>query len=225
MLEQPEEKKFKKKGLKFKDNLTSIFALSTTTGEYAWASSPGVLPKNVQNSDSYEGSGDSEDATIGASTEGGDPSVGCTNEFKFFKFNNSEVQSRTRGFINDINEKLSDPYSIANVLCDVKVSDMEPGSKLLAQSNHVLRNVELRKLYVAQGDENSKLNFLLYEIDTLRATTVVLVVDHSLKYMCKEPCRTSALTGHGWVQELLYGHDIHCYEKFRIEKHVFTKDF
>ncbi|KAE9597497.1 hypothetical protein Lalb_Chr16g0387131 [Lupinus albus] len=90
MLEQPEEKKFKKKGLKFKDNLTSIFALSTTTGEYAWASSPGVLPKNVQNSDSYEGSGDSEDATIGASTEGGDPSVGCTNEFKFFKFNNSE---------------------------------------------------------------------------------------------------------------------------------------
>ncbi|KAF1891425.1 hypothetical protein Lal_00017060 [Lupinus albus] len=58
------------------------------------------------------------------------------------------------------------------------------------------------------------------DILLLLATTAVLIVDHSLKYMCKEPCRTSALTGHGWVQELLYGHDIRCYENFRMEKYM-----
>ncbi|KAF1883598.1 hypothetical protein Lal_00012512 [Lupinus albus] len=205
--EQPEAKQFKKKSLKFNEKLTSMFAPGTTTGELAWVPSSGVLPNNVQNSDSYEGSGESEDPNIGASTMGGDPSVGCTNEFENFKFNNSEgsslsgrkrkndgsmlgkeskkiqhkkmtnyldkilgaVQSRTRGSINDINEDLSDPYSIANVIRDVKkLPGMEPGSKLLAQSSHVLRDIELRKLYVAQGDEDSKLSFLLYEIDILR---------------------------------------------------------
>ncbi|CAL0316927.1 unnamed protein product [Lupinus luteus] len=40
---------------------------------------------------------------------------------------------------------------------------MKPDSKLLAQSSHILRDIELRRLYVAQGDEDSKLGFLLYE--------------------------------------------------------------
>ncbi|KAF1884480.1 hypothetical protein Lal_00028357, partial [Lupinus albus] len=72
--------------------------------------------------------------------------------------NNSKRKYRTRGPINDIDEELSDPYSIVNVIRDVKkLPGMEPGSKLLAQSSHVLRDIELRKLYVAQGDEDSKL--------------------------------------------------------------------
>ena len=35
----------------------------------------------------------------------------------------------------------------------------------------------------------------------------ILVGEYALKYLCKQPCRTSELTGHKWVQEILHGND------------------
>ncbi|CAL0308134.1 unnamed protein product [Lupinus luteus] len=175
----PTSKTIKKERFKIRDKLSSIFSPGITTGEHAWAPSSLVSPNNAQTW-THEGSGDSEDLTIGASSKDGSPSV-CTNEFENFKFNNSKgsslsgrkikdggpmsekeskkvqhknltnyldkilraVEYRTRGSINDINEELSDPYSIVNVICDVKkLSGMEPGSKLLAESSHILRDIE-----------------------------------------------------------------------------------
>ena len=59
------------------------------------------------------------------------------------------------------------------------------------------------------------------DIVFLLATGAILIIDHSLKYLCKEPRRTSALRAHNWVQEILEGHHIRCYEMFRTEKHIF----
>jgi len=48
-----------------------------------------------------------------------------------------------------------------------------------------------------------------------------LVGEYSVKYLCKEPCRTNNHTGHSWEHEILQGHPIRCYEMFRMEKHTF----
>ncbi|XP_024641527.2 uncharacterized protein [Medicago truncatula] len=50
-----------------------------------------------------------------------------------------------------------------------------------------------------------------------------LLGEYATKYLCKEPCRTSELTGHAWVQEILQGNPTRCYEMFRMEKHIFHK--
>ncbi|CAL2240641.1 unnamed protein product [Prunus armeniaca] len=51
----------------------------------------------------------------------------------------------------------------------------------------------------------------------------VMVVSEWLKYVDKEPCRTSSHTGYKWVIEVLNGHEVRCHEQFRMEKHVFKK--
>ena len=50
---------------------------------------------------------------------------------------------------------------------------------------------------------------------------VMHAANYFLNYVEKSPCRTSALTGHEWVQEIMNGHDIRCYQQFRMRKHVF----
>ena len=37
----------------------------------------------------------------------------------------------------------------------------------------------------------------------------------------KKPCRTSSHTGYKFVMDVLNGHEIRCFEQFRMEKHVF----
>jgi len=49
-----------------------------------------------------------------------------------------------------------------------------------------------------------------------------LVGEYVVNHLCKEPCRTSELKGHSWVQEILQGNPTRCYEMFRMEKHVFN---
>ncbi|KAJ8533606.1 hypothetical protein K7X08_006930 [Anisodus acutangulus] len=49
-----------------------------------------------------------------------------------------------------------------------------------------------------------------------------LVGEYAVKNLCKEPCRSSELTGHAWVQEILQGNPTHCYEMFRMIKHTFN---
>jgi hypothetical protein len=49
------------------------------------------------------------------------------------------------------------------------------------------------------------------------------VGEYAVNNLCKEPCRTSELIGHSWVQEILQGNPTRSYEMFRMEKHIFNK--
>lgn len=85
VLENPLYGKFRDKGLPFAHQLTTFFKDVVANGEFAWAPSSGILPPNVysgnDDNDVYrpclknlgldveEGSGDSEDASVGATTE------------------------------------------------------------------------------------------------------------------------------------------------------------
>jgi len=50
-----------------------------------------------------------------------------------------------------------------------------------------------------------------------------LLSEYATKNLCKESCRTSELTGHALVQEILQGNPTRCYEMFQMEKHIFHK--
>ncbi|XLR38654.1 hypothetical protein S83_023314, partial [Arachis hypogaea] len=56
---------------------------------------------------------------------------------------------------------------------------------------------------------------------TMTLITIATCVDYFLKYIVKNPRRTSRLTGSSWVNELLNGHPIRCYQQFRMKKLVF----
>ena len=45
--------------------------------------------------------------------------------------------------------------------------------------------------------------------------------NYSSNHVIKTPRRTSALTGHEWVQEIINGHDVHCFQMFRMRKMCF----
>jgi len=47
--------------------------------------------------------------------------------------------------------------------------------------------------------------------------------EYFLKRVVKNPCRTSALLGHDWIQEILNGNDNRCFEQLRMIKPVFLK--
>ncbi|KEH17807.1 putative Myb/SANT-like domain-containing protein [Medicago truncatula] len=82
-LENPLYGKFREKGLPFAHELTTLFKGVVANGEHAWAPSSGILPnedggidvgdfgpgQNNIDLDVGEGSGDSEDASIGATGE------------------------------------------------------------------------------------------------------------------------------------------------------------
>ncbi|KAK8585330.1 hypothetical protein V6N13_076204 [Hibiscus sabdariffa] len=67
------------------------------------------------------------------------------------------------------------------------------------------------------GLENNEEDDVTKEIYHVTA----LVGQYTAKQLCKVPRRTSEQTGHAWVQEILQGHPIRCYEMFRMEKHIF----
>ncbi|XLR19819.1 hypothetical protein S83_047731, partial [Arachis hypogaea] len=56
---------------------------------------------------------------------------------------------------------------------------------------------------------------------TITLITIATCVDYFLKYVVKNPRRTSKLTGSSWVNELLNEHPIRCYQQFRMKKLVF----
>jgi len=74
MQENPQYAKFRDKGLPFTHQLTTLVKDVVANGEHAWAPSSGVLPnEDLGNDDNdvgldFEGLGDSEDASIGATT-------------------------------------------------------------------------------------------------------------------------------------------------------------
>ncbi|KAK8604863.1 hypothetical protein V6N13_082330 [Hibiscus sabdariffa] len=67
------------------------------------------------------------------------------------------------------------------------------------------------------GLENNEEDDVTKEIYHVTA----LVGQYATRQLCKVPRRTSEQTGHAWVQEILQGHPIRCYEMFRMEKHIF----
>ncbi|KAK8574105.1 hypothetical protein V6N13_097097 [Hibiscus sabdariffa] len=67
------------------------------------------------------------------------------------------------------------------------------------------------------GLENNEEDDVTKEIYHVTA----LVGQYTAKQLCKVPRRTSEQTIHAWVQEILQGHPIRCYEMFRMEKHIF----
>lgn len=56
---------------------------------------------------------------------------------------------------------------------------------------------------------------------------LLLMAMHAANYFLnrveKNPCRTSILTGHGWIQEILHGNDNRFYEQLRMRKPVFLQ--
>ena len=64
MQEDPRASQFRNKDLKVASKLTKLFALGTTTSEYAQVPSSNILPGGLEKLDSTEGLGDSEDLNI-----------------------------------------------------------------------------------------------------------------------------------------------------------------
>ncbi|KAK8585818.1 hypothetical protein V6N13_050788 [Hibiscus sabdariffa] len=60
------------------------------------------------------------------------------------------------------------------------------------------------------GLENNEEDDVTKEIYHVTA----LVGQYTAKQLCKVSRRTSEQTGHAWVQEILQGHPIRCYEMF-----------
>ena len=50
---------------------------------------------------------------------------------------------------------------------------------------------------------------------------VSLIKEYEKSFISKTPCRTSMLTGRMYTLEFLVGHEVRCYESFRMKKHVF----
>ncbi|XP_056692169.1 uncharacterized protein [Spinacia oleracea] len=55
------------------------------------------------------------------------------------------------------------------------------------------------------------------------AYTMSLISAYFYKYIYKEPCMTSILTGEMWVKEMLTGHPIRCVNAFRMEPPLFLR--
>ncbi|KAK8635203.1 hypothetical protein V6N13_023080 [Hibiscus sabdariffa] len=67
------------------------------------------------------------------------------------------------------------------------------------------------------GLENNEKDDVTKEIYHVTA----VVGQYATRQLYKVLRRTSEQTGHAWVQEILQGHPIRCYEMFRMEKHIF----
>jgi hypothetical protein len=71
-----------------------------------------------------------------------------------------------------------------------------------------------------QLEQNTQDDDAIFEEASLLAA---LIGEYAVNNLCKEPCRTSELTCHSWVQEILQGNPTRCYEMFRMEKDIFNK--
>ncbi|KAL0379241.1 UNVERIFIED_CONTAM: hypothetical protein Sradi_3229600 [Sesamum radiatum] len=69
---------------------------------------------------------------------------------------------------------------------------------------------------------NEDENRVEHEIDwTLCQVTARSILTYYENYLHKVPCRTSMRTGHQFLEEVLHGHEIRCYQAFRLVKSVF----
>ena len=75
------------------------------------------------------------------------------------------------------------------------------------------------------GKEDDEFKILSIVEDNMKEDEEVsaLIGEYAVKYICKELRKTSEQTSHSWVQEILQGYPIRCYEMFRMEKHIFCQ--
>ncbi|XLT76618.1 hypothetical protein HN873_032892 [Arachis hypogaea] len=79
--------------------------------------------------------------------------------------------------------------------------------------------------YEKEQHEESKLLSIIEEDTDEIENIYALIGQYAVNYLCKKSCKTSEQTCYLWVQEILCGHDIRCYEMFRMEKHAFFFNF
>ena len=109
MQEDPRALQFRKKGLKFADKINSLSTPGTAVGEFAWAPSSNTLLEGLENLDSTEGSGDSEDPNIGASVdvslEDGIGVSGGTSARNSFVFGNFSLNTSRGSSLSGVKRK------------------------------------------------------------------------------------------------------------------------
>jgi hypothetical protein len=126
MQENPLYAKFRNKGLPFANELTTLFKDVVANGEYTWAPSCGVMPSGVDNDDVYrpcldnidldvqEGSGDSEDASVGATNEFAN--IGLNSSQKIDGQKSGEKRKRNVGVVKPSKKKSTASSKIAEVV-------------------------------------------------------------------------------------------------------------
>ena len=50
---------------------------------------------------------------------------------------------------------------------------------------------------------------------------IMVVEEYYNKYLLKQPCRTSQLSGHAYVQEILHGNESRCFDELRMKPSMF----
>ncbi|XP_028791759.1 uncharacterized protein LOC114747572 [Neltuma alba] len=104
LVEVPNYKKFRKRGLQFRDELTQLFGSVTTTEPQLWALSPmTLLSEGAPNDDMEEGFGDNSEI-LGTST-------GISGEFYLVTFNENSGGSRGNIGIRQDNNRGDRPGS------------------------------------------------------------------------------------------------------------------
>ncbi|CAL2266420.1 unnamed protein product [Prunus armeniaca] len=132
--------------------------------------------------------------------------------------------SRLRRWKNKVNLAMHrQEVPLVNVFLEGVKSDPEvlartPASSYadLAQKTFLTHAYAYDEMYVNMAKANK-------EIQRWISVGCVVAVSEWLKYVDKEPCRTSLHTGYKWVMDVLNGHKVRCHEQFRMEKHVFIK--
>lgn len=71
--------------------------------------------------------------------------------------------------------------------------------------------------------DNSHLSQRRRKKKVLLTMMMMHATNYFLSHVDKSPCRDSELQGHGWVQEIINGHDTRCYQQFRMRKNVFLQ--
>ena len=58
--------------------------------------------------------------------------------------------------------------------------------------------------------------------DEKNLVITLALMEYDRLYLNKQPCRTSTLTGHEWVQEIIRGNPTRIYESLRMDKQTFS---
>ena len=78
----------------------------------------------------------------------------------------------------------------------------------------------------SSDDSSSSIDSELDDYDNLMDLVLVMtIMEYEQRFIDKTLCRTSMLTGKMYTIEFLIGHEIRCYENFRMKKDVFMNFF
>ncbi|KAG4920836.1 hypothetical protein JHK82_049774 [Glycine max] len=134
-----------------------------------------------------------------------------------------------------------DPTSITTCVAKLKdLPGLERGSQLFYKATKLIKKRANRITFVALEEPELQLGWIKSDSalssndsssdddDHITKNKVLMfavanVTNYFMKYVVKNPCRDSSMTGHRWVFEILNGHPIRCYQMFRMKKLVFLE--